>query len=68
MTMTVTQQRQRRIETVRKGTYPLGIIEWREPTMGTYPYHVTISTISGPQYLGVCATLAEARRAVRDNT
>ena len=66
--MTPQPPRQRRLETVRQGTYPLGIIEWREPTIGPYPYHVVINTLSGPQYLGVCATLPDARRAIRDNT
>ena len=45
-----------------------GLIEWFVPLEGLYPYHVTILTFAGPQYLGVCATLREARQAIRDNT
>lgn len=59
----------KRIKTVYQGTYPLGIIEKSRLQPETlYPYHVTISTVQGPQYLGVCATIKDAERAIRDNT
>jgi len=45
-----------------------GIVEWLEPTIGLYPYHVSIRTFTGNQYLGVCATLSEAKRVIKDNT
>jgi hypothetical protein len=59
----------KRVKTVYRGSYPLGIIETSRLLPPTpYPYHVTINTVQGPQYLGVCATIAEAKRAIRDNT
>ena len=61
-------KRTRRREVVKAGRFILGVVEWHEPTIGVHPFHVTIRTHAGPQYLGVTATLTEARRAVRDNT
>jgi hypothetical protein len=45
-----------------------GIVEWHEPTAGPYPYHVTIRTFAGVQYLGAVATLREGKRAILENT
>ena len=64
----MTSPRRKRAEHVKQGTHSLGLIEWHEPTIGPYPYHVTIRTLQGAQYLGACSTLTDARRAVRDNT
>ncbi len=65
---TTTTKRRKRAEHVKSGKQSLGLIEWHEPTIGSYPYHVTIQTPQGPQYLGVVSTLTAARRVVRDNT
>lgn len=59
--------RYRRSEIVRSALRAIGIIEWREPPIGSYPYHVTIYPLDQkPIYLGTTSTLAIARWALKD--